>query len=71
VRWNFGPGEPVSVNPQQDVVQSNFDACSVFAQKHVKYVLADVSPPTGSCLNLIDTVRQGNSRMQVFEVVAP
>jgi hypothetical protein len=71
VRWTFGKGEPVSTNPQQDVVLSNFDACSVFAQKHVKYVLANENPPTDRCLDLVDTVRQGNSRMQIFEVVSP
>jgi hypothetical protein len=71
VRWTFGTGEPVSTNPERDIVLSTFDACSVFAQKHVDYVLADEKPKRLDCLDRIDNVSQGKSRMQVYRVVSP
>lgn len=69
VRWTFGIGEPVSSNPERDMVVSTFDACSVFAQKHVTYVLANEKPKQLNCMQLIDNVSQGMSRMQVYRVV--
>lgn len=71
VRWAFGEGEPVSVNPQRDQVVSTFDACSTFAQEHVDYVLADVDPPSMGCLVQLDVEEQGTTRMMVYEVVEP
>lgn len=71
VRWTWGAGEPQLSNPSADVVLGTFDACSRFAQDHVDYVLADDLPAQGDCLELLDDISQGQSRMQLFRVVAP
>ncbi|MET4583510.1 uncharacterized membrane protein YqaE (UPF0057 family) [Conyzicola nivalis] len=70
VRWTFGQGEPVSVNPQRDQIVTTFDACSAFAQGHVDFVLADSDPPSMDCLVQLDLEEQGTSRMAVYGVVA-
>ena len=69
VRWTFGGGEPVVSNPQRDVILSTFDACSVFAQKYVDYVLSDETPESSECLHELADVKQGHSEMRVYEVV--
>lgn len=69
VNWAFGPGEPVVTDPERDQLLVTFDACSVFAQSHVQYVLADVKPPSEACLSPVETVKQGVTTMTVYEVV--
>jgi hypothetical protein len=71
VEWRFGSGSPKLTNPQADVVQGNFDACSSFAQKHVDYVLSDVQPPSRACMSQLAKVHQGPSVMWIYRVVAP
>ncbi|OJX66518.1 MAG: hypothetical protein BGO94_06525 [Micrococcales bacterium 72-143] len=71
VRWTWGDGEPQLSNPSPDVVLGTFDACSVFAQENVDYVLVDDLPARGECLELIDDIEQGASHMQLYRVVAP
>ncbi|MCS0499470.1 DUF7657 domain-containing protein [Protaetiibacter mangrovi] len=71
VRWTWGEGEPQLSNPYPDVVLGTFDPCSDFAQQHVDYVLAEETISGGDCLDPIDDIVQGASRMQLFRVVAP
>jgi len=69
VRWTWGPGEPQLSAPYRDSIQSTFDACSAFGQKHVDYVLSDEKPPSLGCLEEIASIRQGKSDMQIYRVL--
>jgi hypothetical protein len=71
VRWTWGSGEPETTTPVTDQILTTFDACSDFAQEHVKYVLADVEPPDTDCLQLRDEADQGASSMDIYRVVPP
>jgi hypothetical protein len=70
VQWTFGKGEPKLSNPQPDVVNGTFDACSGFAQKHVKYVLSDVKPPPSACLRQLSNTHQGTRDMWIYKVIS-
>lgn len=69
VSWAYGDGEPVVGNPYRDAILVTFDACSLFAQEHVDYLLADQLPPSKDCLIEVADVEQGPSDMQVYRIV--
>lgn len=69
VRWTWGPGEPIFVATQRDAIVGNFDACSVFAQSHVTFVVSDETPPTRACLEELDDIEQGSTDVQIYRIV--
>jgi hypothetical protein len=66
--WVQKPGEPALSNPQPNLIQSTFDACSTFAQKHVRYVLADVKIVASPCLEHVSSVRMPGPAMSIYRV---
>ena len=66
--WVQRLGEPALSNPQPNLIQSTFDACSTFAQKHVRYVLADVKIVTSPCLERVSSVRMPGPEMSIYRV---
>jgi len=69
VSWIPGKGEPRVANPEPDTIQATFDACSTFAQKHVNYVLSDLSGLTSPCLQRVSSTRVPNSTLTIYDVV--
>jgi hypothetical protein len=68
VSWVFGKGSPVVSSPVGDQVVVTFDSCSQFAQKNVKYVLANAAAKDQNCLAPISKVTQGPSTFWIYEV---
>jgi len=68
VSWTAGSGEPSVVNPAPDQILVTFDACSTFAQKHVRYVLAD-SALTSPCLTVDKTFDLPQRDLSIYRVV--
>jgi hypothetical protein len=50
VKWTAGVGNPAVSNPAPDKILVTFDACAAFAQKYVRYVLADNDQISTKCL---------------------
>ncbi|MBC7401619.1 MAG: hypothetical protein H7279_00345 [Microbacteriaceae bacterium] len=68
VSWTGGTGEPQVSNPAADQILSTFDACSNFAQRHVKYVLSDFDGLSTTCLSPIKSFRLPHSTMELYRV---
>ena len=68
VSWRYGHGAPVVTSPVVDQVVVTFDSCAAFAQKNVKYVLANQSATDQKCLRPISKVTQGPSTFWIYEV---
>jgi hypothetical protein len=71
IQWVLAPGEPVVATPQPDVVTVTFDACSAFAQKYVRHVLAETTEAPRGCLRLAKTITEGTETMSVYTVISP
>lgn len=71
VTWTLGKGEPVVTSPSGDVLTVTFDACSVFAQENVDYVLVDGIEIDSDCVDELVDQKQGVLEMRVYEVVPP
>lgn len=69
VSWTWGPGEPTINAPYADQIQLTFDACSVFSQQNVDYILADETPPSMNCLVELAHETQGKTDMKIYRVV--
>ena len=70
VIWTPEPGEPTVSNPAPDQVQVTFDACSVFAQDHVDYVLSNRTLDS-DCLDVDSRHPTQDAPLTVYRVVAP
>jgi hypothetical protein len=68
VDWVVGHGSPVVSNPAEDTIQTTFDACSAFAQKHVGYVLSNVLL-TSPCVQLKSRISLAHSTLSIYSVV--
>lgn len=67
--WVGGTGEPEVTNPAPNLIQSTFDACSVFAQKHVGYVLSDMKTLASPCLQRVKSARMPAETLSIYRVV--
>ncbi|MCT9818773.1 hypothetical protein N3K63_00590 [Microbacterium sp. W1N] len=65
--WVLGDGEPNPRNPAPDQIQMTFDPCSDFAQKHVRWVLSEVTLE-GECVDLVETVDEGPTTMRIYGI---
>jgi len=70
VRWSMAAGEPVVSNPAPDQILASFDACSVFAQTEVDFVLSDERMPA-ACLERESSFETARSPLVIYRVVAP
>lgn len=68
VNWKLGVGEPMVLNPSMDQIVVTLDACSDFAQKHVKYVLAEGSIGA-KCLAVDERTRTQKAPYTIYRVV--
>jgi hypothetical protein len=68
VSWTGGVGEPQVSNPAADQIVSTFDACSAFAQKHVKYVFSDFTGLSTTCLSQIRSFALPHSTVRLYRV---
>jgi hypothetical protein len=68
VSWYAGDGEPRPSNPQPDQIRLNFDACSSFAQRHVRHVISD--KPLARCVTGGEKVVEGPSTFWLYRVAA-
>ncbi len=70
INWKLGPGEPQVTNPSLDQVVVTFDACSNFAQRNVRYVLAE-GRLKGNCLAVDETTKTDKAGYTIYRVVSP
>ena len=72
IQWRTStPGEPTVTNPSPDVIAVTFDACSVFAQQDVTWVLSDERKIFSPCLEQESEIKQGALEMRIYKVVVP
>jgi IS30 family transposase len=69
VEWSEGEGEPAISNPAADSILVSFDACSVFAKKHVNFVVSDYSIQGDRCLIVRDVVVGESRKYWILDVV--
>ena len=71
VRWSWGTGEPAVSSPERDFIVVTLDPCSVFAQTHIEYVIADEPPIDLECLRERADIEQGSTDIQIYDIVQP
>ncbi len=69
INWKLGPGEPKVTNPSLDQVVVTFDACSNFAQRNIKYVLAEGTLDE-RCLAVDKTAKTEKAGYTIYRVVS-
>ncbi|MFD1824943.1 DUF7657 domain-containing protein [Mumia zhuanghuii] len=72
MHWSKGRGEPDPHQPapeRVDVIAMTLDPCGRFAQRYVRYVLADNVPMRGRCVEELGAYAQGRMRQWIYRVV--
>lgn len=69
IGWIPQAGEPTVSNPAPDQIMVTIDACSVFAQKHVDYVLSGNPDLKSTCLDRVAAFPIPQSTLTIFRVV--